>query len=1064
MRIMTNIKQILLFVCVMIVSAGVFAQEADSTSLVVTGTVFDAETHKPLEFVAIDNSDIASTFSDLEGNYEIEVKSYYNVLKVAFMGYQTKEVVLAGRTHVDIYLTPIGYATFQEHANLFYTQPKLAYSTQAIENMSFGHSFENANEKGLVSAESVFKNQLAGVEVLNRSGMPGEGSDLFIRGFSSLHGNNRPLIVVDGMIYDDQEYGTSTIWGHRNNGLSSIDVSDIENVTVVKDAASIYGAKAANGVIYIRTRRATEQSNKIELNMSGGINMKTNSLPVLGADDYRLYLNDMLVSTGISQDSIERLPYMINNTSYEDYYRYHNNKEWQEELFANSYNRKIGMRITGGDDVALYSLSVNYLKNEGTVKETDYSRFNMRFNSDIEISKVFNVNSSISFARGVQNFKSGRTMTGKDNPFYTSLIKAPFLHPYVRTSTGIVTPVYEDYDVFGVSNPGTLMTNTNGMNQVAKNYRVFGSFNINAIVNENLTISNLVGIAFNKERELFFVPAAGVQPTINDLGEILNENGYRTQKQYNINNDLRLNYTNTFNRVHDFNAIAGVRYSMNQVEEDWGTGANTASDQITSVGQGDPLFSEGGGFLSDWNTLTSYASVNYGYLKKYYLSASVSLDAATQFGSEADGIKIGDNVFGLFPSVSGAWVLSSEPFLSDVSFIDLFKIRASYGLTGNDDIGLYNRYKYYTAKNYLGQQGVIRGNIYNPWIKWEKNTKINAGIDLELLHSRLTVSADVYQNETTDMIEQKVASVFSGEDNYSFNNGSFTTQGIDVSVNARILNGPVKWDLGIALSKYKTEVTKLHGDQLETELYGATVLTKVGESVGVFYGYETNGVYATTEAAQASGLANYLPNTDIVAFGAGDVIFVDHHADNVEGEEYTSIIDENDRVIIGDPTPDLAGGIQTRLNYKDFTLIANLGFSLGNDVFNALRYEMESMDSFNNQTEIVRNRWRYEGQVTDIPKAVYGDPMMNNRFSDRWIEDGSYLRLTNITLSYKLPLSTGFLDKPELFVTGNNLLTLTGYKGMDPDFSISNSALSRGIDVGLPPAVKSVLIGIKLKL
>ncbi|MBS2098087.1 SusC/RagA family TonB-linked outer membrane protein [Carboxylicivirga linearis] len=1061
---MTKIKFIYLLIFVFIGGSAAIAQVQESELQKITGTVFDIQTNEPVEFVAIDNDSIASTFSDIEGKFEIGVISYQGVLKVSAFGYISQDIVIAGRSEINIYMAPLGYSSFQRDYHTGFYSTKQAYSTQAVTNLQVNTPYDNAALTGAESGESTFKGRVPGMEVLSRSGVPGVGSDIFLRGFSSLYGNNRPLIVVDGMIYDDREYGTSIINGQRKNQFTAIDITDIENISVVKDAVSIFGSKAANGVVYIRTNHATEQSNKIEFNMSGGINLAPQGYPLMEADDFSLFLSEMLQSQGLSTDSIRRLPYMINTPGYEEYYRYHNNTDWQKELFAQSYNTNVGFRITGGDDVALYALSVGYLKNEGTVTGTDYSKFNMRFNSDINISKVFSLNSNISFMQGQQNHMSGTGLTSLDNPYYQTMVKSPLLTMFNRTSTGVYSPVYEDYDVFGNSNPASIMQSNNPLEQQVRNYRFVGSFNFNAKVNKNLTVHNLIGVVFDKDRETFFIPSYGIVPDTTDLGVIYNRNGFRTVKQFTINNDFRVNYDKTFNRVHDFNAVAGARINMNRIEEDRATGANTPSDQYTTVGQGNAIFNQSGGFLSDWSSITYYAMANYGFSKKYFLSASLALDGASHFGSEADGLKIGDFVYGVFPSISGAWLLSSENFLSNLSFVNLLKLRASYGLTGNDDYSLYHRYKYYSAINYLGQQGIIRGNIPNPAIQWETNTKVNVGMDMELLRSRLIISADIYQNTTDNLVENKVASIYSGEANYFFNNGSFTTQGIDLGITGKIISGTVNWDLGLAIGKYTTEVTALNDNRLETEMYGATILTEVGKPIGVFYGYETNGVYATTEAASNANLGNLLPNTSIVPFEAGDVIFVDHHKDNIEGEEYTSIIDENDRVVIGDPTPDFFGEINTRVNYKDITLVANVGFSYGNDVFNYMRSQLENMDSYNNQTKAVRNRWRYEGQVTTMPKATYDDPMMNNRFSDRWIEDGSYIRLRNVTLSYKLPIKTGFMERPEIYVTGNNLLTFTKYKGLDPDFSAGNSTLTKGIDVGLVPQSQSILLGLKLKL
>ena len=1063
---MTHIKYFILLFLVVCSSINVAAQVQDSivNQKTVSGIVYDAETNIPMEIVAIDNGNYSSTFTELDGSFIIKVRSLNDVLSVKALGYTPKEVNLAGRDSVIIYMTSVGYPTFQDQAYLFYSTPKLYKTAQSVASVSVQTQFQNSLKTGAESGASSFKGKIAGVDVVARSGIPGVGSDIFLRGYSSYLGNNRPLIIVDGMIMDDSEYGEPLISGGRQNALGAIDVNDIENITVVRDANSIYGTKASNGVIYIRTLHATEQSNSIELNMYGGMNIAPQGLPLLESDDYRIYLYEMLESYGLLGDSINKLPYMIENPNYTDYYKYHNNTDWQKEVFANSYSKNVGLKIKGGDEVALYALSVNYLDNQATIKNTGFSRFSMRFNSDINISKVFSLNSNISFVRGDRTLMSGLSFNGTGNPMYAAMIKSPIFYPKVKAAGNIITPNYEDYDPFGVSNPTAILEGEQPMEQVIRNYKVFGSFNLNSKINKNLTVSNMVGILFDKNRELSFIPDYGVAEDTVDIGIVYNKNGYRTLKQFNVYNDFRINYINKFGDIHDLNALLGARINLNSVEEDWGTGANTPSDQITSVGKGDERFNKSGGFMNDMNNLSFYSAINYGLFNRYFVTVNMALETSSNFGDEADGTKIGDNVYGFFPSIAGAWVISSEEFLSSIRQIDLLKLRASYGITGNDDIGLNNRHKYYVSKNILGQQSIIRGNIYNPGIKWETNTKLDVGLDLEMLKSRLTLSVDYYKNKTEDMVEKVTTSIFAGEDNYFYNNGSFETKGFDIGIQGRILNGAVKWDLGGTISKYKTEVLSISGGYQDHEIYGATIRTEVGQPLGVFYGYQTNGVYATTEDAVNTSLGNYLPNTDIVAFGGGDVIFVDNHFDNLTEGEFTSIIDENDRTIIGDPNPDFTGEVNTRLKYKGFTLFANVGFCVGNDVFNYMRYKLESMDSYNNQTQAVLNRWRTEGQITDIPKATYGDPMMNSRFSDRWIEDGSYIRLRNVTLSYQLPLKVSFLKQSEVYVTGTNLLTITKYRGLDPEFSLSNEALTRGIDIGMPPQAQAFLIGLRLRL
>lgn len=1050
MTLLRNILSVFLFMFGMVM---LYAQNNDAQeSLTVTGIVYNGETMQPIQVASVNNGNYSSAITKEDGAFTINVKSYHDVLTVTSEGFQTREIVLAGKKSVEIYLYEAGFRSFDQQVNqVYYTKPQ-AYTTHALSTVENKTSYFDASKKGATSAEATFDGQIAGINVINRDGNPGSGSDMFIRGYSSLNANNKPLVIVDGMIYDIGEYGTPLINSDRSNPLAGIDPDDIENISVIKDAASIYGAKASNGVILINTNHATEQVNQITLSLNGGLNLAPRNIPMMGAGDYRIYLNEMLSSAGLPADSIARLPYLNNDPQSYDYERYHNSTDWQKQIFADSYSSNYGVLIKGGDDVALYALSVNYMDYNGTLKNTDFSRFSMRFNSDINISKVITLNTNISFNYNDRNLKSGSGITTTDNALFAARIKSPFLYPY-QIDGGDVSPLLSNYDDLGVSNPLAIV---NEMEQQSLDYRIFGSFNFNAKLSDHFTISDLIGISFHKGREKVFIPGYGITPEISKVGVIYNKMMERVLKHSAVNNDFRIQYANEFNGYHSLVAVAGSRLNMNQTEEDWGSDFNSASDQFRTIGQGTARFRSNGGYLGDWNNITYYALADYSFKKKYFVTVNMSLDGSSKFGAEADGIKLHNHQFGFFPSIAGAWLLTSEPFMKDVSFLDLFKVRASYGLTGNDDIGFYATKKYYTTQRFLAAKGLVRGNIWNPELKWETNTKTNLGIDLALLRNRISMSADYYMNTTDDMLEYIPVKYFTGFDYVLANNGSFNTTGMDLTLNARLINSKFKWDLGITYSSYQTEVTAVDGGRKLTSMLGANVLTEVGQPLGVFYGFKTDGVYATQQDAEDADLEALLPNTSTMAFRAGDVIFVDHTPDG--------IIDDQDMQVIGNPTPDFYGSINTRLQWKAFTLDASMAFSYGNDIFNYIRYQLESMQNLNNQTQAVVNRWTYEGQLTSIPKAEFADPIGNSRFSDRWVEDGSYARLRDVTLTYQLPFKSNLLKGSEVYVTGLNLLTFSKYRGLDPEFSMSNSPLTRGIDVGMVPQVKSFFVGLRVKL
>jgi TonB-linked SusC/RagA family outer membrane protein len=1046
---MNYIKKSLLTLALVIIGAVVWAQESPSGAVKVRGVVYDAATKLPIEVAEVTCPGFSSTFTDLEGAFEIDVRSLKDLISFSSVGYQTKDVILSGRDSVSVYLYESTYKTIQEEANFGDYSTKMAYTSRAI---STANQIGDKENSGFVSPEYAMESSLAGLDIKTRNGVAGAGADFFLRGYSSLFANNHPLVIVDGMIYDINSYGATLMPGYKSNQLAGIDVNDIENVTVIKDATGIYGAKAANGVMIINTTRAKKQATSIDFNMYGGYNQEPEGYPVLGATDYKLYLNEMLLSQGLSGTQIANLPYMVNDPSQSGYYRFNNNTDWQKEVFTDSYTSNFNLKIQGGDDVALYALTVGYLGQGGVVEDAKYSRLNIRFNSDIKFSQKFTMNSNISFVN--HDRQIGATgYEGYDDMLYQARIKAPFLSPYVITDNNITTPVFEPYDNLNVANPVAVMAQDD-LHDL--NYRFFGSFNFNYKATPNLTFSNLVGLSFDKDREIVFIPGEGSVPDSLELGVVYRKSKNRVLRHTALNNDFRARYNRKFGYKHTLNGVAGVRLNLNANEEDWGADYNSANDQIRTMGDGDYLLRQKGGYIGEWNSMTYYASADYDFEKKYFLNASISLDGCSRFGAEAEGLKLNGAVFGVFPAVSGAWLVTSEEFMKNIRAIDHLKVRASYGLTGNDDIGNYSAKKYYVSQNLLGYQGVVQGNFWNPALKWETNTKLDLGLDVALFRERVTASVDVYSNKTTDMLDFVEVSAYSGFDGYLTNSGGFTTNGIDLTVNTRIINKPFKWNMGFIFSKFETKVDEISGNPRESDLLGATILTKVGEPLTQFYGYKTLGVYSTQAQADADGHVALLENTSTLPFGAGDVIFEDVNGDN--------IISEADRQVIGNPTPDFTGEVFTQLKYKRLSLDASLAFSVGGDIYNYARAQMESMSSTINQTQAVVNRWKYEGQVTEMPKLSYGDPLGNARFSDRWIEDGTYAKLRNVTLSYQLPVKLGFLKNAEVYASGINLLTITNYKGLDPEFSLSGNTLAQGIDLGMVPQYKTFLMGIKIGL
>ena len=454
-----------------------------------------------------------------------------------------------------------------------------------------------------------------------------------------------------------------------------------------------------------------------------------------------------------------------------------------------------------------------------------------------------------------------------------------------------------------------------------------------------------------------------------------------------------------------------------------------------------------------------YAQGKYTFQERYTLWAAVSLDASSRFGKDAPGsFRMCGGTWGTFPSVGGAWLVTGERFMRRLTFLDRLNLRASFGVTGNDNIdGMYG-YSYLSGVNYLGSAvGLKLANLANSSLKWETTRKWNAGIDLAFLNDRIGVSFDYFRHKTKDLLTWKQADTETGLDTYLYNGGELTNRGIEIALSAKVLDTkPFKWNAELGVARYKNEISALPDGDYTTEILGGEVLTAVGHPAGVFYGYEAHGVYATEAEAQAARLKVQHEDASYTYFHAGDVRFADLHVDGV--------LDERDKTIIGDPNPDFTGSFANRFTMGRFALDVLCTFKCGGDVYNYQRQTLESMTDTYNQTGAVMNRWRHEGQVTDMPKAVYGDPMGNSRFSSRWIEDGSFFKLKNVRLSYVWPINNVFIQGVTFWAGASNLLTLTKYLGPDPDVSMQTGVLYQGIDNGLLSHGRSYQIGVKLNL
>ena len=1018
--------------------------------LPVTGTILEDATGKPLPGISVRYKDVSAGITDSLGKFSLNVPDYQVAVTIDGAGFQTKEIYLKGRSVINAALYEDSYTSFFDVATLPFGTKLKSHIPYAVTSVQTAGAWD----RPLETPDTYLQGKVAGLNVIRRSGTPNIGANLFLRGYTSLYATNKPLIVVDGVIFDNTEYGNSLISNNVTNPLAFIDIKDIDNFTVLKDGSSIYGTKGANGVIIITTARAKELATRIDFSAYGGINFSPEKLPLLSAGDYRIYLSQLLQTRGLTPDQIQAYPYMNDNTSNPDYYRYHYTTDWQKEVLQNSYAKHLYLKVTGGDNIAKYALSLGYLKNEGVIKSTDLSKYNMRFNADLNLSKRLTASANLSYTFNEQNLRD-QGIAEKTNPLFLALTKSPFLPVHQVSNTGAESPDLADRDTFNKSNPVTIINNALNVNQ---SYRFFGSMAFNYNLTKAITLNTTVGLTMDKVRENVFIPEKGVTTDTLNLGIADNRSGTQAKRLFTVFNDSRIGYNKTFNRVHHLSANLGFRYIQSKSEQDFGLGYNSATDELKSVTFGLSTLRKVGGNMGEWRWINNYFNADYSLKDKYFLSLNAALDGSSRFGKEInDGaLNVSGNKFAIMPSIAGAWVVSSENFMSQSS-IDLLKIRASIGFSGNDDIGNYAARQYYVSQNLLGIQGLVRGNFGNPELQWEKVKKVNTGFDLSLFNERFNLSADYFNNETSKMLINQPTAAQSGLLFAVTNSGGMKTNGVEATINTRIINKTaIKWDLGVTIAKYKSKITTLPVAQLTTDFGGATLITKTGDVPNLFYGFKTSGIYSTNADAAQAGLSIKQANGTLVPFQGGDVRFVDMNGDK--------IIDNADRQVIGDPNPDFYGSFSSRVAFKQWSLEALFTFSKGNDIYNYVRNQLESVSSYNNGTIATINSWKTNGDVTTVPRVNFGDPLGNSRFSDRWIEDGSYLRLRNLSLAYNLPIKAGFLKYSVLYLTANNVFTITKYLGYDPEFSGGESIFAQGIDLGLEPQYRSLQIGLRFGL
>ena len=1038
----------------------------------VSGRVFAVSSSVPLggALVSVSGYEGYSTLTEEDGTYKLDVPEYATALQIVAPDFKTVRV-------------GINRSGKLRDVTLYSASTRKAFSED--DNINGDVVAENFDLSSALNITSEIGEKLgANVRTISRGGTPGIGNYMMMNGINSLHSNGQPLVVIDGVIVDQQYDRTMIHDGFYNDILTSFNVNEIKSVKVMANGTALYGAKGANGVILIETKRNTSLATKIDATVSAGITLLPKSLSMMSGSQYKTYASDLLSSTGTN---LSEFQFLSNDPKNYYYNKYNNNTDWNDYLYDEAFSHNYGITVQGGDDVASYFLAMGYNGAQSVLNENNMNRLNIRFNTDINMFKQLFVRFDVSYSNVTRNLKDQGAPENYDEGTVTSvnflgLAKSPMLSPYAYSNGQISNVAFDNADedyldqaLASVGNVNYRLANPASINEygTAQNKNYFENSYLNIAVtprwefNKHLSLSSLFSYTLVNTYDKYYVPINGVPSYyVSSLGlTVDNEIRSLYSSQTSVLSDSKLEWSNQYG-AHSIDLLGGFRFMSDRYKVDTQLGYNTGSDKTPFIN--DTQNKSTTGTTNDWSSMTWYGQARYDYRKRYFVEGNLAIESSSRFGKEAkEGFKLAAVRWGVFPGIQAGWVLSNESWF-DVPGIDYAKFTMGYDVSGNDGIDFDATRTFFESVLFQGQaNGLVMGNIGNEEIQWETTRRFNFGTELHFLKNRLNVNLNVFKSWTDNLLTYHELNFITGLENNWVNGGSLENKGYNITVNGHIVaTRDWNWEVGASVGHYTNELTALPDGQnyVEAEVYGATIRSQIGQPVNLFYGYKTaptstgTYVYSTSEEAAADGLYILGENgIDRNYFGAGDVKFQDKNGDK-------KIDPNDDRYVIGDPNPDIYGNIFTSLSWKRLRLDVNFNYSLGNDAYNYQRAQLEGGNRFMNQTVAMVNRWSYEGQVTNMPKAEWNDPMGNARFSDRWIEDASYLRLKSITLSYELPINNTFLHGLTFWGQANNVFTVSKYLGADPEFSMSNSVLEQGIDRGLLANSRNFMIGIKINL
>lgn len=1059
MRILVKRLIFVLALCFCMGHFDTFAQSGNS--LKVTGTVTSSEDGTTLPGVTIlEKGTNNGALTNIDGRYEITLNDRNATLVFSYVGFVKAELQAGNRSSLDVVL--------QMDQQQLGEVVVVGYGTQKRKDLSGSISRITSEEFMQASTgtfDQMLQGKVAGVQINQTTGAPGGNVNILVRGVSSISGGNQPLYVIDGFPVDGgsnsnmRGYGGNSFssedmasnTANRINPLNSINPSDIASIEILKDASAtaIYGSRGANGVVIITTKRGNYEESQISLDMSYGFQEVANKLDLMNSAQYANFVADGRDNAWVFRGGSASDPNEVRNAASQVRPEFRNpgsittDTDWQDVIFRTAPVRNVQLSSRGGTDKTSFFISAGYFSQEGVIINSDYERFNLRVNVDAQITDKIRIGTSTSGSYGYGRFANTESHYGQGGVLANAIAASPTI------------PVYDDegnyyFNQDDVTDGLGFLANVLAVSEGAQDRRnvmnVYTNNYLEFDINENLMFRTSAGVNYTSSNIRLWRSSAVPQYTSLNYPATAG-----ATKSDNINwlNENTLTYNKVFNNKHFVNAVVGFTAQKNSGDRLSAGASDFPTSYVTYLSAG--IVNAGTQSLSEWSLLSVMARVNYSYDSKYLFTATIRRDGSSRFGSNYK--------WGSFPSFSLGYNISEEGFLSDADFLSNLKIRASYGISGNNQIGNYTHIGLLSTRRYIDQGGLVPGlvpsSLANDDLTWEISKQTNFGIDLGLFQDRVNLTADIYRDLKTDLLLAVQLPAASGFNSSVQNIGDIENKGVELGLNTvNIQKTNFTWSSNLTFTANRNKVLKLatEGGRISNSPFQ---ITEVGHSVSSFYLINKLGIFMNSD--EVEGAALFHPRTQ-----AGDIKFEDVNGDGV--------INQNDRKIVGSPFPDFIWGFTNNFELGAFNLNIAVVGSEGAKTYLESGGILMGSNGVQNGLALQDRRWRSEANPGDgiIPRAIRSNHALGFGTSSHFLFDASYIRIRNVMLGYNMPkalVSRFRLAQMNVYASVANLHTFTDYPGYDPESSSTgDNVVNAGIDFLNYPLPRTYTIGLKITL